>query len=124
MLTDFGKELRKMRIDKGERILDMANKLGVTPAFISNIEHGRKEPPSSFDTKLITAYGLTEKEAKKILDEYALARSNFTIQAASNLQKQTVAMFARKLPKVSSERLLELQKLMTQNENDGGRNEI
>jgi len=123
MLTDFGKELRKMRIDKGERILDMANKLGVTPAFISNIEHGRKEPPSGFDTKIVKAYKLTENCAKKILEEYALARNDFTIQAASDLQKQTVAMFARRLPTVSAERLIELQRLMTK-EKEGDENEI
>jgi len=112
MLTDFGRELQKLRKARGERILDMACKMKVSPAFISNIEHGRKEPPSGFDIRLIKAYELRESDMQQLLESFARARSDFTIAAQSNLQKETVAMFARKLPTVSQERLLELQCLL------------
>ncbi len=35
MLTSFGKILRKLRIDRSERLLDIAKKLDISVAFLS-----------------------------------------------------------------------------------------
>ena len=43
MITRFGKELRKIRIDHGEILKDMAEKLQVTPSFLSSVEVGKKK---------------------------------------------------------------------------------
>ena len=45
MLTEFGKCLRKIRIDKAELLKDMAEKLQVTSAYLSAVEHGKREIP-------------------------------------------------------------------------------
>lgn len=112
MLTDFGKVLKKIRIDRGERILDMATKLSVTPAFISNVEHGRKEPPSGFDSKLFGAYTLKVDEMTELSKAFAAAKSAFTIQPDTNLEKETVAMFARCLPKIAPSELEQIQQIL------------
>ena len=39
MLTSLGKFLRKLRIDRGEILKDMADKLGVTVSFLSAVEN-------------------------------------------------------------------------------------
>ena len=50
MFTPFGKKIRKMRIDKEVRLKDMALSLGVTSAFLSAIETGKKNiTPKLFD---------------------------------------------------------------------------
>ncbi len=41
MLTPFGKTLCKIRIDRIERLLDMAEKLGVSIAFLSSVKIGK-----------------------------------------------------------------------------------
>ena len=43
MLTALGKFLRKLRIDNGEILKDMADKLGVTASFLSAVENGKKQ---------------------------------------------------------------------------------
>jgi len=112
MLTEFGKVLRDMRKTRGERILDMADKLNVSPAFISNVEHGRKEPPSGFDAKLFQAYTLNLNEMTELSRAFAAAKSAFTISPDTNLEKETVAMFARCLPKIAPAELEQIQQIL------------
>lgn len=45
MLTGIGKFLRKLRIDNEEILKDMADALGVSSAFLSAVENGRKKMP-------------------------------------------------------------------------------
>ena len=45
MLTSIGRFLRKLRIDQGEILKDMAEKLGVTVSFLSSVENGKKKCP-------------------------------------------------------------------------------
>lgn len=66
MLTDFGMELRMIRLACGERILDMAEKLGETPAFISKLERGAIVLPGGFDEKVIAAYQLNRRRADQV----------------------------------------------------------
>lgn len=47
MLTPFGRMVRKLRIDKGVRLKDMADYLDVPSSFLSAIENGRKQIPDS-----------------------------------------------------------------------------
>ena len=43
MITPIGKFLRKLRIDTGEILKDMAEKLHVSPSFLSAVENGKKK---------------------------------------------------------------------------------
>ena len=42
MLTRFGKRLRTLRIEENQRLKDMADKLGVTAAYLSAVENGKR----------------------------------------------------------------------------------
>ena len=44
-LTEFGKAIRKARIESGDTLRVMAKSLEITPAFLSAIEHGKKKVP-------------------------------------------------------------------------------
>ena len=48
MLTNFGKFCRKLRIDKGELLYDMAQRLKVSSAFLSKVENGKAKPPEEW----------------------------------------------------------------------------
>ncbi|HHU6304271.1 TPA: helix-turn-helix domain-containing protein [Klebsiella pneumoniae] len=50
-LTDFGKAVRKARIDTGYTLLTMAKALGTTPAFLSGLETGTKKIPEKWVTE-------------------------------------------------------------------------
>ena len=66
MLTEFGMQLRMIRLACGDRILDMAEKLGETPAFISKLERGAIVLPGGFDEKVIAAYHLNRLRADQV----------------------------------------------------------
>ena len=66
MLNEFGMQLRMIRLACGDRILDMAEKLGETPAFISKLERGAIVLPAGFDEKVITSYQLNRRRADQV----------------------------------------------------------
>lgn len=113
MLTDFGINItRSFRTNSGERLSDMARKLGVTSSFLSNVEHGRKCPPDGFDKKIIKAYKLNAREAMRVTTEYAKCRTDFLIHANSMVGKKTAAMFARTIEILPDEKLQEIQNIL------------
>lgn len=72
MITPFGKFARKLRIDYGELLKDMADKLGVTSSYLSAIENGKRNVPRNWSKKLSELYSLNEKqneELKKALED-------------------------------------------------------
>ena len=58
MLTEFGKALRKIRIDRQQLLKDMANKLGVSSAYLSAVENGKRRMPQDWVSKIASIYSL------------------------------------------------------------------
>ena len=66
MVNNFGKFCRKLRIDKGELLYDMATKLEVSSAFLSKVENGKKKPPKEWREILIREYELDSDKIKEL----------------------------------------------------------
>ena len=47
MLTEFGMQLRSIRLAYGDHILNMAEKLGVSTAYISRLDRGTTPLPDA-----------------------------------------------------------------------------
>ncbi|RRO14453.1 XRE family transcriptional regulator [Saccharopolyspora rhizosphaerae] len=43
---ELGRTLRAIREDRGDRLVDVAERAGVSPQYLSEVERGRKEPSS------------------------------------------------------------------------------
>lgn len=112
MLNALGKELRKLRIDRNERILDMADKIKKSPAFISAIERGKKSIPATFDDVIIGAYNLTGESAARIRTACSRSRRHFTLFPESDLSKDTVSLMARRMNELSEDQLHSIQKIL------------
>ena len=67
-MTDFAKALRILRIERGEVLKDMADKLGITSSYLSAIECGKRKMPDDFIAKLSVLYHLSEKERTALED--------------------------------------------------------
>lgn len=65
--TKLGQLLRKIRVDSGEVLMHMANKLKMSPAFLSAIELGKRSVPSDFVTNLINNYSLSNDVLTNII---------------------------------------------------------
>ena len=55
-LTEFGKAVRKARVDANETRLSMANAIGVSPAFLSAAENGHKKISDKWVNKIMTFF--------------------------------------------------------------------
>lgn len=107
MITKFGKFCRKLRIDNGELLYDMADKLGVSSAFLSKVENGKKKPPMEWKKKICSNYTLT-KEAQKELEEALYEAKNndsIDISGYSLSDKELMWSFARKFDTLDKEML-------------------
>jgi len=78
MLTPFGKFCRKLRIDKGELLKDMADKLGVTPSYLSAVERGKRNIPKDWFEKISNIYLLNQSQRDTLFD--VIQKSNITLK--------------------------------------------
>jgi len=112
MAKELGKELRKVRIDEGERLLEMAKRLDISVPYLSAIETERKQPPLDFATRILKAYKLGPDVATRITQLCARARDTFTIAANSTLQRDTAAELAQGFARLSDAQLHRIKEIL------------
>lgn len=78
-LTEFGVALRKLRLDYGERMGDMAERLHFSTAYLSAIENGRQSIPHSLLDRIRKAYPLSEEQKKSLCRAYSLTVDAFVL---------------------------------------------
>ena len=116
MLTCLGKFLRTFRIQRGELLKDMADKLSLAPAYLSSIENGKRLPTKSFIQNIIGQYDLDEKMKRDLMDAYrmSLDEISFSTKTATEDQKMMGIAFARKFDHLSENQIQEIQKILTE----------
>ena len=114
MITEIGRFLRKLRIDEGEILLNMAEKLEVTVSFLSAVENGKKRMPSSWNTKICNLYNLSNEQMEEFTK--AIAHTEETIEmnlSNSGLKNKELAVsFARKFPDLNDEHTEQIKKIL------------
>lgn len=65
--TEFGKELRKIRVDREETQVDMARRLGFSPYRLSLIERGERSVPFGMAARVKEKYRLSGEEAARLM---------------------------------------------------------
>jgi len=115
MLTLLGKELRMLRISRGEILKSMADKLSITPAYLSAIENGKREPTRKFMNTLFSVYDLSDEEIEKLEKAYSETTNNVNIaftEEMSSAQKDLSFVFARRFDKLSEEDVSDIMKIL------------
>jgi transcriptional regulator with XRE-family HTH domain len=54
----LGRSLRAAREEQGDRLVDIAERAGISPQYLSEIERGRKEPSSEMIAAVTGALGV------------------------------------------------------------------
>jgi hypothetical protein len=111
-LTEIGKELRKMRIDNDEKLMEMAEKLDVSPAFLSAVEIGHKPAPDDFAERIIKAYRLEGSAAETIEKVADRSRRTFKLKPASPMARDTAGLLARKFNSLSADQLSSIRQIL------------
>jgi transcriptional regulator with XRE-family HTH domain len=66
-VTPLGHKLRTMRAERKITLKDMAEALGVSPAYLSSLEHGRRGAPTWYLVqRVITFFNVIWDEAEEI----------------------------------------------------------
>ena len=55
-MTPFGEKVRELRALRNATLSDMARSIGVSPAYLSALEHGRRGRPSWYLIQRVIAY--------------------------------------------------------------------
>lgn len=61
----LGDVLRTERLDRRERIVDVADRAGIAPQYLSEVERGRKDPSSEVLAAVVGALDLTVHEVAR-----------------------------------------------------------
>lgn len=112
MLTRFGKQLRKLRVEEEERLKDMADRLGVTTAYLSAVENGKRAVPDAWIYEIIDQYNLSDNEAKELQDAAYENKTDLTIDLNDTVNVEVALSFARKFRRLTLKQADELQKML------------
>jgi len=112
MITAIGKELRKLRIDHDERLIDMADRLEKSASFISAIEIGKKPPPSGFEDLVVKVYSLASEAAAALQSAADISRTAFKLEPNSDLARGTAGMLARRINSLTDTELNDIQAIL------------
>ncbi len=117
MLTAFGKFCRKIRIDHGEIMKDMAEKLKVTPAFLSAVETGKRNAPESWLDSLEELYKLTGEQFKELKEAIGTSKNDvrFNLRGKSDEDRKVVMAFAREFTSLNEEEKQKILNMLNKN---------
>lgn len=121
MLTSVGRLLRKLRIDNGEILKTMADKLGVSSAFLSAVENGKKKMPKSWYEKIESIYSFSDDDKDAL--RQAVAESSDTVELiiknASTANKNLAISFARQFDSLDDETSRKINAILNKNHTEG-----
>jgi len=98
MLTPFGKSLRKLRLDRGLLLKDMADLLDVSPSFLSAVEAGRKAIPARIIDEIGHGYSLNSAEIDDLRRAALASTKEMTIRfngSSTDADREAAALLAR-----------------------------
>ena len=118
MITEFGKILRKIRIDCGEVLKDMADNLSssslrMSSAYLSAIEVGKRAIPDALIPALETVYELSDdivEQLKRAADQSAKS-IKLNLDGKADEKRNAALIFARNfesMDKATAENILKL----------------
>lgn len=114
MISKFGLYIRKIREQENDSLRQMAIKLGISAAFLSAMEVGRKQIPLEYVEKIKGIYNLTKEQEVELENSIYETNERVPIElAAMNEAKKDVSlMFARKIKTADEDLLRKLKEAL------------
>ena len=113
-LTEFGKFSRKLRIDNGELLKDMAIKLNVTVSYLSVVEIGKRNIPEKWEEEIVRAYHLNLQEREELKEAIIYSKKVFKINVENfeKEEKDLILMLARKVDNMDEKEKNNLKQIL------------
>lgn len=114
MLTELGKILRKIRIDRQELLRDMASVLHVSAAYLSAVENGKRKAKPDWLDIIISEYNLNTQEAKQLRDAFDESQNEvkISLQGVSPQQRNVALSFAKALEGLTDDDVKRIMKVV------------
>jgi transcriptional regulator with XRE-family HTH domain len=113
-VTQFGKLIRKLRIDTGIVLKDMAEMIGVSSAYLSSIELGKKNITTKIIESICSAYALSEIERQELEKAAEMSQPSIKLDLRNHTEteRNAVSVFARKYRELDSDEHKKLMELL------------
>lgn len=118
-MTPFGQKLRELRALQGLTQQQLAQQIGVTPAYLSALEHGHRGRPSFYlIQRIIGVLGVIWDEAEELTRLARLSHPKITIDTSglSSEATELTNVLADKIETLSPELLQKLLALLKPDE--------
>lgn len=90
-MTPFGRRVRDLRAQRGITLAEMAEGLGVTPAYLSALEHGRRGRPTfALIQGTIHLLGVIWDEADELVRLADLSHPRVTVDTSGLMPEATL----------------------------------
>ncbi|MCP5001348.1 MAG: helix-turn-helix transcriptional regulator [Hyphomicrobiales bacterium] len=114
-MTPFGREIRRLRAERAISQKDMAKAIGLSPAYLSALEHGHRGQPSwELLQRIIGFFNIIWDDAEELQRLAALSHPRVTIDTAG-LSAEATALANRLsgcIGKLSDEDIRRLQEIL------------
>ena len=108
-MTRFGKELRKIRLDLGITLFDMATAIGVSSAMLSSVETGKKPAPAQMVDRLAASYPQVQSRYAEFASLADQTKTDVKVRLGADAQANELAVaFARKFDELSAQDIQDL----------------
>lgn len=94
-LSAFGKAIRTARLDIDTNISVMAQEVGVSPAFLSGVETGRKKIPNDLVEKIYTFFSSRGVKLETLRELADVSNESVSLEGLPPQQQMLIAGFAR-----------------------------
>lgn len=114
-LTAFGKEIRKLRIERDLLLKNMADSLRVSPAFLSAVETGRKGIPAGWVERIGSLLDLSNDQRQALRDAAEMSANEMKINirdGATELERSVAATLARTFGDLDEEKVRAIQDIL------------
>ncbi|WP_173934401.1 helix-turn-helix transcriptional regulator [Chelativorans sp. Marseille-P2723] len=110
-MTPFGAKIRALRCARGISQKEMADALGVSPAYLSALEHGKRSPPNwAMVQKIIGYFNVIWDEADELQSLAELSHPRVVVDTAGLPEKATALanLLAQNIADLNEEELSQL----------------
>ena len=119
MVTDYGKILRTIRIQEGELLGDMADRLKISSAYLSSIETGSRNVPADLTDEIINTYKLNKGTEKKLRKAEISNMKEIKLtfgDGSYSIKKETAYLFARTFNNIDSNDFAKIRDILLKKE--------
>ena len=113
-MTTISRLLRLIRLQHGEVLLDMAQKIGVTSAFLSAVENGRKPALRTWLKKLSALYALSDEQLHELEEAFNenIKQIRISLESAHADKRDLALSFARRFDELDGDEVAAVMQIL------------